>query len=196
MDLNILDYIKCDYRQDGEYSIILANPAKGVLYVTRNSPQFLSGHIRTRGRSNGSYPYNYLEMIDKIFGGDENTIEVCSGKVKGCHTVDINPANEPDNVDDGQVLSSISDNTFNRWRCDPPYNTNTAKNMYGTSLPNTMKLLQAGARVIKPGSMMFLLLGPQNYSICPKGVTRIGWIAITVVPNNEIRCLNIFYKVK
>ena len=42
--------------------------------------------------------------------------------------------------------------------------------------------------------MMFLLLGPQNYQWHPKGVKRIGWIAITVVPNNEVRALNIFYK--
>jgi hypothetical protein len=41
---------------------------------------------------------------------------------------------------------------------------------------------------------MFLLLGPQNYQWHPKGVKRIGWIAITVVPNNEVRALNIFYK--
>jgi hypothetical protein len=55
-------------------------------------------------------------------------------------------------------------------------------------------LLQAGARVCEVGSLMFLLLGPQNYQWHPKGVKRIGWIAITVVPNNEVRALNIFYK--
>jgi hypothetical protein len=36
--------------------------------------------------------------------------------------------------------------------------------------------------------------GPQNYQWHPKGVKRIGCIMITIVPNNEIRCLNIFYK--
>jgi hypothetical protein len=41
---------------------------------------------------------------------------------------------------------------------------------------------------------MFLLLGPQNYQWHPEGVKRIGWIAITVVPNNEVRALNIFFK--
>ncbi len=66
--------------------------------------------------------------------------------------------------------------------------------MYGTDLPLTSKLLKAGARVCKPGSLLFLLLGPQNYQICPIGVKRLGWIAITVVLNNEIRCLNIYYK--
>lgn len=53
---------------------------------------------------------------------------------------------------------------------------------------------KAGARVCQVGSLMFLLLGPQNYQMCPIGVKRIGYVDITVVPNNEIRCLNIFYK--
>jgi hypothetical protein len=67
--------------------------------------------------------------------------------------------------------------------------------MYETDLPNPSKLLKAGARVCKPGSLMFLLLGSQNYQIHPKGVMRIVYIDISVVPNNEIRCLNnIYYK--
>jgi hypothetical protein len=83
---------------------------------------------------------------------------------------------------------------FNRWRCDTPYNSRTAKKIYETDLPVPSKLLKAGARVCKPGSLMFLLLGPQNYQIHPKGVKRIGYIDISVVPNNGIRCLNIYYK--
>ena len=202
-NFNVLNLIRCKYRQevDGnqKYFIILASPAKGVLYVTRDCPYYISGQIRVRGRDNGSYPYNYLEMIDAVFGKEDNTIEVCSGMIrkygyKSGYTVDINPETDPDLVDDGQMLSSISNSRFNRWRCDPPYNVKTAKEMYGTNLPSPIKLLQAGARVCKVGSLMFLLLGPQNYQWHPKGVKRIGWIAITVVPNNEVRALNIFYK--
>ena len=48
--------------------------------------------------------------------------------------------------------------------------------MYGTDLPRTIELLKAGARVCKIGSLMFLLLGPQNYQMCPTGIKRIGWI--------------------
>ena len=109
-------------------------------------------------------------------------------------TVDINPNMKPDLVADGQELVDIPDKKFSRWRCDPPYNAQTAKDMYNTELPITGKLLKAGARVCKVGSLLFLLLGPRNYQMCPEGVKRIGWIAITVVPNNEIRCLNIYYK--
>ena len=66
-----------------------------------------------KGKNGGSYPYHYREMIDDIFGKDENTIEVCSGSVKGRNaspspnapfTVDINPDLNPDYVADAQVL--------------------------------------------------------------------------------------------
>ena len=59
----------------------------------------------------------------------------------------------------------------------------------------TESLFSSGALkvVCKPGSLMFLLLG-KPYQPCPKRVIRIGCIAISVIPNNEIRVLNIYYK--
>ena len=193
-----MDLIRCKYNKVDSYFIVPANPALGILYVNRDNPEFISGHVRVRGKAGGSYSYKYLGMIDAIFG-KENTIEVYSYSVKGidkdkeCFTVDINPATNPILVEDGQTLLSISNNRFNRWRCDPPYNDQTAKKMYGTDLPLTGKLLKAGARVCKVGSLMFLLLGPKNYQICPQGVKRIGWIELTVIPNNEVRSLHIYY---
>ena len=216
--LNVIDLIKCKYHispiteqnndNNDKYFIISASPATGILFVTQSNLEFISGHVRLRGKDEGRYPYNYLQMIDNIFGKEENTVEVCSRSVKGrarcecgegvegapCFTVDINPETKPDLVADGQKLDGIPNNRFNRWRCDPPYNTETAKKMYRTGLPVTGELLKAGARVCKVGSLMFLLLGPQNYQWCPAGVKRIGWVAITVVPNNELRALHIFYK--
>jgi hypothetical protein len=196
--LSILELIKCNYSisTSTSYIIIEATPATGILYVTKNSPNFISGHVRLRGRNNGRYPYNYLEMIERIFGPEENTIEVCShnSQFPKAVTVDINPANKPNIVDDGQFLSKIESDSFNRWRCDPPYNCATAHSMYNTELPISSKLLEAGARVCKANSLLFLLLGPQNYQWAPAGVKRIGWIAITIVPNNELRALHIFYK--
>jgi len=190
----LLDLIKCHYRYDGKYTVMQAFPATGLVYITDSSPHFMSGHIRMKGKDQGQYPYHYLEMIEKIFGYEANTIEVCSHNVKDCFTVDIDPLTNPSLVDDAQYLSKVEANQFNRWRADPPYNEDTAMKMYGTDLPNTAKLLQAGNRVCKPGSLLLLLLGPQNYQICPKSLIRIGWICLTVIPNNELRALHIFYK--
>jgi hypothetical protein len=202
--LDILNLVRCKYDTisgigNQIYFTIPASPATGILYITQNNPEFISGHVRARGRDNGSYPYKYLEMIDGLFGKEENTIEVCSYKIKeyydtNCFTVDIKSASNPDLVADGQTLASIPSNVFNRWRCDPQYNVATAKSMYGTDLPAPIKLLKAGARVSKTGSLMFLLLGPKNYQMCPPGIKRIGWIALTVVPNNEVRSLHVYYK--
>lgn len=203
LSLNLLSLIRRGYSEgidrDQKYFTIFASPAKDVLFITEDSPQYISGQIRVRGRDTGSYPFNYLEMIESIFGKEENTIEVCSGKIrkygyKPRFTVDIHPETNPDVVDDGQTLSAVASNTFDRWRCDPPYNVMTAKKMYGTDLPSPIKLLKAGARVCKTGSLLFLLLGPKNYQWHPKGVKRIGCIFITVVSNNEVRTLNIYYK--
>ena len=193
---NILDLIKTEHFSICDLKVINASPACGILYVTTNSPYFVSGQVRLRGKDNGRYPFNYLEMIDNLFGKADNTIEVCSGGMRSnnCFTVDINPEADPALVDDGQELSKVANASFDRWRCDPPYNVNTAEKMYRTSLPNTGKLLKAGARVCKVGSLMFLLLGAQNYQMCPPGVQRIGWIAMSIVPNNELRALHIFYK--
>jgi hypothetical protein len=186
--LAITELLRCKYYklEDQAYVQMTAGPATGLLYITEHAPYFLSGHIRLRGRDEGRYPYKYLEMIDYLFGPQENTIEVCSRYVRQA----VNPAL----VDDAQLLSSIADNSFKRWRADPPYNEATSLAMYNTELPNTRKLLKAGARVCKPGSLLFLLLGPQNYQWCPPGVKRIGWICCTIVPNNELRALHIFYK--
>ena len=66
--------------------------------------------------------------------------------------------------------------------------------MLGTDLPDPIKLLKVRARVCKPGSQMFLLLGPQNYPWHLDGIKRIGHIDITTVSNNKIRALNIYQK--
>jgi hypothetical protein len=81
------------------------------------------------------------------------------------------------------------DNIFGKEENTIEVCSHSAQEMYGTDLPITGHLLRAGARVCKVGSLFFLLLGPQNYQWCPPGVKRIGWISITVVPNNELRAL-------
>jgi hypothetical protein len=187
---DVSEFIKIKGNQIGDGIVFNPDPASGSLLLQNN---FLTGHLRMRGRGGGAYPYNYLEFIDRIFGPESNTIEVCSGTVNNCFTVDINREKNPSLCTDGQELRGIVDNTFSRWRSDPPYNEKTAKEMYNCELPSLSKLLEAGARVVKPGSLMFLLCN-QNRQICPNNLKRIGFIYISVVPNNETRILNIYVK--
>lgn len=198
--IDVRELICCETIRSPGYSMMACTLAKGTLFITDDNRGFISGQIRMRGKNEGRYPFNYLEMIDNIFGYEPNTIEVCSRSVPGhnrggsCFSVDVNPDCKPDLVTNGETLEGVPSNEFDRWRCDPPYNERTALEMYGTSLPNTAKLLQAGARVCKEGTLMFLLLGPTNYQTCPAGVVRIGSVVISVIPNNEWRTLNIFLK--
>lgn len=200
--INILDYIKCPTIRHDKYTIFTAEPATGVLYVNDASPHFIHGRMAVKGHKGGVYPDFYLDMIDRVFGAESNTIEVCSRTVqvndkRTAFTVDMNPDFHPSKVGDAQKLEGIDSNRFNRWRADPPYNTDTAKSMYNGKLPDFMQLLYAGLRVIKPNSLMFMLIGPQNYQASPlkaKGGIRVGLIYISVIPNNETRALNIYMK--
>jgi hypothetical protein len=196
---NVMNLIKCPYealpKDNPEIYVIVPKLLKGILFISFNNLVFISGQVRVRGKGGGEYPFHYLEMIDYVFGREENTIEICSGSIdRGCFTVDINPKTNPRIVDDAQTLAKIPNDTFSRWRCDPPYNENAARKMYGTDLPKPVRLLEAGTRVCKKQSLLFLLLGPTNYQWHPGGTRRIAYINMTVVPKIEVRCLNAFYK--
>ena len=180
--------------------IFLFESITGVAYITQNSPQFVSGHLRLRGKDNGLYPYGYKEALEELFGschqsGEE--IEVCSGEVGANSklvTVDINPERNPTCVLDGQYLPEEWKNRFDRWNCDPPYSEHAAKRMYGTDMPSVTKLLAEGARVTRPGGLLFLLLGTKNMQWHPKSTIRIGWLGITIVPNQEVRTIHCYLK--
>jgi hypothetical protein len=182
-----------------KYKVIALKNATGVCYVTNGSPQFISGHLRLKGRNNGSYPYQFKELIVELFGecaANETELEVCSGTVQGTAnliTVDINPDKGAKYTFDAQELPDSWTNKFARWHCDPPYSVKAAQEMYGlTDLLSMSRLLIEGARVTKPGGLLFLLLGAKNMQWCPD--SRIGWIGITIVPNQEIRALHIYIK--
>lgn len=199
MDANIInkrpDKITRKYR-----GVFLFESVTGVAYITHNSPQFVSGHLRLRGKDNGKYPYRYKDALEELFGschqsGEE--IEVCSGEVVANSkliTVDINPERNPTYVLDGQSLPVEWKNRFDRWNCDPPYSEHVAKEMYGTDMPSVTKLLAEGARVTRPGGLLFLLLGTKNMQWHPKSTIRIGWLSITIVPNQEVRTIHCYLK--
>jgi len=196
---DVLKLVKAKIIRDANYSIFRTDPCKGICFVTDETPYFIHGRMAVKGNAGGAYPDHYLDFIDAVFGKEYNTIEACSRNVKvevgrTAFTVDVNPDFQPSIVGDAQILAGVPNGRFHRWRCDPPYNPDTAKKMYGTDLPNFKCLVEAGARVCKVGSLLFLLLGPDNYQHVPEGVMRVGLIYISVIPNNETRALNIYYK--
>jgi hypothetical protein len=197
-DIDVSKLINVKGTEIGEQIIFYAYPATGNITLKNN---FITGHLRMKGRDDGRYPYKYLQFINRVFDATSpvRTIEVCSNRIPGlnkcgnCFTVDINPQYKPDLIADGQTLEGIKDNYFDRWRCDPPYKGKTAKEMYGTELPSLYKLLEAGARVVKPRSLMFLLCSQVQQPV-PEGIKKIGIITISIVPTSEMRVLNIYIK--
>ena len=135
--IDIKQFVR-SFHKFNRYAVVDCEPATGVLYITDDNPGFISGQARMRGKNEGRYPFHYLEMIDSIFGYEPNTIEICSRSVPGgnkgghCFTVDINPDCKPDLITNGETLEGVPSNEFDRWRCDPPYNEQTAREMYGT----------------------------------------------------------------
>lgn len=61
-------------------------------------------------------------------------------------------------------------------------------------MPSVTRLLTEGAWVTKSGGLLFLLLGAKNMQWHPMSTTRIGWLGITVVPNQEIRAMHCYIK--
>jgi hypothetical protein len=200
-NFEVLKLVKCKTIRDADYTLFRTGPCKGVCFVTDDTRYFIHGRMAVKGNGGGAYPDHYLDMIDYVFGAEPNTIEVCSRTVevdskRTAFSVDLDPEKKfnPSLRTDGQVLQGVDNGIYSRYRADPPYNISTAKSMFGTDLPNFKRLVEAGARVCKVGSLLFLLLGPDNYQHCPAGVMRVGLITISVIPNNELRCLNVYYK--
>ncbi|MPZ07286.1 MAG: hypothetical protein GEU26_12870 [Nitrososphaeraceae archaeon] len=162
-----------------KYNIFILNNATGVCYITNSSPQYISGHLRLRGKNNGEYPYGFKEGLLELFGRcttSHGAIEVCSGEIMedlNLITVDINPSKNPTHVLDAQILPDKWSNRFDRWHCDPPYSEKAAKEMYQTVMPSIPKLLTEGARITKAGGLLFLLLGAKNMQWYPSSLIRI-----------------------
>lgn len=182
----------------GKYKCYLLHNATGSLYITADSPQFISGHCRVLGRKNGQYPFRYMQLLEEMFGrSSSEKIEVCSGWVKNrpdLMTVDVNPDRHPSYVGDAQCLPNEWENRFYQWYGDPPYSERTASEKYNTGLPKWTKLLAEGARVVKPGGLLFLLMGNKNLQSHPKELIKIGWIVLSIIPNQESRAIHCYLK--
>jgi hypothetical protein len=164
---------------------------------------FLTGLVRTLGKKEGQYPVGYLDFINYMFGREKNTIEICSrfmqvDNVDTAATVDIDPFFTPTFCTSAETLAGVPSNFYKRARLDPPYGARQSLEIYGIErTPDFSAMLKQAARVCREGGLIFMLRGQEggNQQFCkPYGLTRIGLVAITVVPNLEVRFLNIYAK--
>jgi hypothetical protein len=56
---------------------LLENKKRKALVRSQEEPSAIASQTQIY-RHGHRYPFNYLEMIDAVFGKEDNTIEVCS----------------------------------------------------------------------------------------------------------------------
>jgi hypothetical protein len=144
----------------------------------------------------GGYPHGYLRRIAALFPDKSSILHLFSGMVDQSvlpgKTVDINPARNPDYLDDAQSLEQVPLETFDLILADPPYSHEDAEK-YGVTLIKANKVMKALERV-KPGTHIVWL--DQRLPMYRKECFRtIGYIGMVKSTNHRFRCITIFERV-
>src|ERR1035437_3673091 len=102
----------------------------------------------------GGYPCGYLKRVKALFPDKAHVLHLFSGRVDTAAfpgvTVDINPAHEPDFVDDAHTLAKVPLERFDLVLADPPYSAEDAEH-YGTAMINRNRVMQALGARLSPG---------------------------------------------
>jgi len=76
---------------------------------------------------------------------------------------------------------------------DPPYNTDAASKYYGVPLLKKSKMLKSMEAVCKPGGYIGIL-DQTTMNWKPKNIKKIAMIAVTSVPNLDVRLFTVYRK--
>lgn len=101
----------------------------------------------------GGYPAGYLRRIKSLFPDKvaDGTLHLFSGRVDKLllngWTVDINPANGADYVDDAQTLTRVPLETFSLVLADPPYSVEDCDHYQTTMIKRNVVMRALGNRL-------------------------------------------------
>jgi len=114
----------------------------------------MGNNYRVKSTYYGGYPAGYLNRIKALFPDKKRVLHLFSGKVDtetmpGA-TVDINPDNSPDFVDDAQTLERVPLEDFDLVMADPPYSVEDAER-YQTTMVKRNKVMDALGKRLSPG---------------------------------------------
>ena len=85
----------------------------------------------------GSWPLHFEIKLLRLLGIDPKAHKILhpfGGKAEYGVRVDQNPEVNPDYLGDAHNLDMFQDNTFDIVICDPPYNDDLSKSLYGAGL--------------------------------------------------------------
>jgi len=142
----------------------------------------------------GSYPHGYLKRVRALFPDKENVLHLFSGKVNTKlfpgKTVDINPLNKPDYVDDAQTLERVPVEDFDLVLADPPYSVEDCNHYQTTMIKRNVVMRVLGER-LKLGAHVVWL--DQVLPMYRKSAFRIdGLIGMVKSTNHRFRMVTIF----
>lgn len=164
----------------------------------RCSGMWIMGNdYRVKSTYYGGYPAGYLKRIKALFPDKNNVLHLFSGKVDTLTmpgaTVDINPDNNPDYVDDAQTLQNVPLETFDLIMVDPPYSIEDAER-YQTTMVKRNKVMDALGKRLSPKSHVVWLdqVLPMYRKTDFKIEAVIGMVKST---NHRFRVVTIFGKV-
>ena len=154
----------------------------------------MGNDYRVKSKYYGGYPAGYLRRIKSLFPDKQNVLHLFSGKVDtelfpGA-TVDINPKNHPDYVDDAQTLTRVPLQDFDLAMVDPAYSVEDSER-YGTPMIKRNAVMQRLGERLRPGTHVVWL--DQVLPMFRKDQFRIeAVIGMVKSTNHRFRVITIF----
>ena len=190
--MNILERIE-NYHKETNFprSLFIGGDGRIVgIWIMGNNYKVSSGLY-------GGYPHGYLRRVRALFPEKERVLHLFSGQVDLSilpgHTVDCNPRNNPDFVDDAQTLYYVPVEDYDLFLADPPYSVEDAEH-YETTMVKRNKVMKAlGLRAQKGSHVVWLdqvlpMYRKDQWSI-------IGVIGMVKSTNHRFRVVTIFEKI-
>lgn len=160
---------------------------------------FIMGNdYRVKSGYHGGYPPTYLRRMKALFPDMGVVLHLFSGQVDYAPfhdkstfqlSVDINPENKPDYVDDAQTLTKVPLEEVQLVLADPPY-TESDANKYGTTMVKRNLVMRSLQRIRKGTFVVWLdQTLPMYTKLHWEIVGHIGMIRST---NHRFRVITIF----
>lgn len=154
----------------------------------------MGNDYRVKSEYYGGFPAGYLRRVSALFPDRINVLHLFSGKVDKSvfpgTTVDVNPALEPDYVDDAQTLENVPVHEFDLVMADPPYSVEDC-DRYQTTMIKRNKVMAALGQKLNPGAHVVWL--DQVLPMFRKDQFSIqGVIGMVKSTNHRFRVVTIF----
>lgn len=156
----------------------------------------MGNDYRVKSKFYGGYPAGYLRRIKALFPDKQKVLHLFAGMVDTPAfpglTVDINPALNPDIVDDAHTLAKVPLETFDLVLADPAYSAEDTEH-YGTPMVNRNLVIRALAERLSKGCFVVWL--DQVLPMYRKDTFRVdAHIGMVKSTNHRFRVVNIFRK--